>query len=126
MSAPCLLRRVAALPSLFPYAARPGQAELVAFLRSAADEGRHAVVESGTGTGKTVSVLAAALSSARATGRRVVYLTRTHSQARQVLVEARALADKAGERLPALAPHGRPPPRPPRAAEPGAAGEDGG
>lgn len=53
--------------------------------------GAHVVVESGTGTGKTVSALAAALSHARATGRRVLYLTRTNSQARQVMVEYRAI-----------------------------------
>jgi len=49
------------------------------------------VVESGTGTGKTVCALAAALTVARETNRRVLYLTRTNSQARQVMVEYRAI-----------------------------------
>ena len=79
--------------ALFPYPPRPHQRELVATLRKALAEGGHAVVESGTGTGKTVSALAAALSVAREQGRRVLYLTRTNSQARQVMVEYRAIRD---------------------------------
>ena len=76
--------------SLFPYAPRPHQADLVAALHDAVQRGGHAVVESGTGTGKTVCALAAALPS----GRRVLYLVRTNAQARQVLVEYRRLAAK--------------------------------
>lgn len=82
---------MAAAPELFPYEPRPHQRELVAFLRGALEAGGHAVAESGTGTGKTVSALSAALAAARASGRRVLYLTRTNSQARQVMVEYRAI-----------------------------------
>lgn len=85
---------VADLPPLFPYEPRPGQRELVGTLRRALLEGGHVVVESGTGTGKTVSALVAALSVARERGLRVLYLTRTNSQARQVMVEYRGLAQR--------------------------------
>ena len=56
-------------------------------------------MESGTGTGKTVSALSAALAHARASNRRVLYLTRTNSQARQVMVEYRAIRN-ASDRSP--------------------------
>ena len=81
----------AELPALFPYPPRPHQADLVATLRRALTGGGHAVVESGTGTGKTVCALTAALSVAREADRRVLYLTRTNSQARQVMLEYRNL-----------------------------------
>ncbi|HET6403574.1 MAG TPA: ATP-dependent DNA helicase [Candidatus Thermoplasmatota archaeon] len=77
--------------ALFPYAPRPHQRELIAFARDALAAGRHAVLESGTGTGKTVSALTAALGHARAAGKRVLYLTRTNAQALQVMVEYRAI-----------------------------------
>ena len=80
---------------LLPYAPRPHQRELIAFARDALAAGKHAVVESGTGTGKTVSALTAALSVARGANKRVLYLTRTNAQARQVMVEYRAIRAKA-------------------------------
>ena len=49
------------------------------------------VVESGTGTGKTVCALAAALHIALSQGKKVAYLTRTNSQQRQVLMELRKI-----------------------------------
>ena len=87
--------------SLFPYPPREGQRELVATLRRALATGGHAVVESGTGTGKTVSALSAALLVAREQQKRVLYLTRTNSQARQVMVEYRAI--RKAERAPRVA-----------------------
>lgn len=63
----------------------------MAFALDAFAAGGHAVVESGTGTGKTVCALTAALGHARASGKRVLYLTRTNAQARQVMVEYRAI-----------------------------------
>ena len=79
------------LPAFFPYEPRPHQRELVSFLAGTLAAGGHAVAESGTGTGKTVSALAAALDVARVRGLRVLYLTRTNSQARQVMAEFRAI-----------------------------------
>ena len=79
---------------LFPYPFRSGQRELVDFLREAAVAGRAAVVESGTGTGKTVSSLAASIDAAKSTGCKVIYLTRTKSQHRQVVTECARISEK--------------------------------
>ena len=79
-------------PSYFPYPYRPCQEAMVSFIRNAALLGRNAVLESGTGTGKTAVSLAGALSAAAGTGRKVVYLTRTKSQHRQVAIECRAIS----------------------------------
>ncbi len=51
----------------------------------------HAVLESGTGTGKTVCALVGALSSLGDQGKRIVYLTRTNAQQRQVMLELREI-----------------------------------
>lgn len=79
---------------LFPYKFRNGQRELVDFLRDAALTGRSAVIESGTGTGKTVSSLAAAIDAAKSTGCKVIYLTRTKSQQKQVIIECSQISEK--------------------------------
>lgn len=76
---------------LLPYPARPGQMELAGLAHNAFGRGEHAVLEAGTGTGKTVAVLAAVLRAAADQDRRVVWLTRTNSQAQQVLVELNAI-----------------------------------
>ncbi|HUR68689.1 MAG TPA: ATP-dependent DNA helicase [Candidatus Thermoplasmatota archaeon] len=77
--------------ALFPYPLRPHQGDILQQFAASLAAGRHIVAESGTGTGKTVTALSAALEHARASGRRVLYLTRTNSQARQVMVEYRAI-----------------------------------
>lgn len=82
------------MSGLFPYAPRPGQAEIVRTVRDAVRGGRSLVIESGTGTGKTSASLAGALEGISGTGRRVIYLTRTKSQQRQVSVECRAIGRK--------------------------------
>ena len=76
---------------LFPYRYRPGQGELVRFLTDTVSDGMCPVVEAGTGTGKTVSALSSALSVAMPRGLKVVYLTRTKSQQKQVVREAAAI-----------------------------------
>ncbi len=76
-----------------PYPARPGQEDLLSAIEGAQAAGRHLVVEAGTGTGKTVTALAASLATARPDGRRVVYATRTNSQQAQVVREHKALLD---------------------------------
>lgn len=90
-----------------PYPPRPGQRELVAVLERAVRRGGHAVVESGTGTGKTVSALAAALPAAQDLGKRVLYLTRTNAQERQVVVEFRQVAPRLARPATAVALQGR-------------------
>ncbi len=58
--------------------------------------GSHLVLESATGTGKTVAALSGVLDGIDRVrdqrARRVLYLTRTHSQQRQVMVELRQIA----------------------------------
>ena len=76
---------------LFPYEFRPGQGELVRFISSVVDDGMSPVVEAGTGTGKTVSALAATLPTALECGMKVIYLTRTKSQQKQVIRESAAI-----------------------------------
>ncbi|HKZ58857.1 MAG TPA: ATP-dependent DNA helicase [Candidatus Thermoplasmatota archaeon] len=80
----------------FPYPPRPGQERIAEAAALAVASGSHLVLESATGTGKTVSVLAGVLDGIDRTrdgrNRRVLYLTRTHSQQRQVMVELRAIA----------------------------------
>lgn len=76
---------------LFPYQYRPGQGELVRFISGSVSDGMCPVVEAGTGTGKTVSALAGTLSVAMERGLKVVYLTRTKSQQKQVVREAAAI-----------------------------------
>lgn len=76
---------------LFPYEYRPGQRELVRFISNTVDDGMSPVVEAGTGTGKTVSALAATLPTVLKRGMKVIYLTRTKSQQKQVIREAAAV-----------------------------------
>lgn len=90
-----------------PYPPRPGQRELVDVLARAVRRGGHAIVESGTGTGKTVSALAAALPAAQDLGKRVLYLTRTNAQERQVVLEFREVAPRLPRPATAVALQGR-------------------
>lgn len=76
----------------FPYEPREGQIGMVSDMVSALDSGRHIVAESGTGTGKTVVSLAAALQHAKSRGKKILYLTRTISQTDQVMRELRAIS----------------------------------
>lgn len=76
----------------FPYSYRPHQREFVDLVASAAGEGRHLVVQSSTGTGKTVSALAGVLAALRGSSKRVLYLTRTNAQEDQVMRELRAIS----------------------------------
>lgn len=74
-----------------PYVPRPGQLTIINEIKESLDGGRHIVMESGTGTGKTIVSLSAALAHAKANGKKVVYLTRTVSQSNQVMRELRAI-----------------------------------
>lgn len=80
---------------LFPYPPRPNQAEFVRSVEKTTREKGHLVLESGTGSGKTVCALSGALQTALATGKKVLYLTRTNSQEKQVILELRKINDKA-------------------------------
>lgn len=75
-----------------PYKPRGCQLEIIHDMVSALDDGRHFVMESGTGTGKTIISLAAGLDHATRTGKTIVYLTRTISQSDQVMRELRSIS----------------------------------
>lgn len=75
-----------------PYEPREMQIDIITDIRNALDEGRHIVIESGTGTGKTIVSLAAGFEHAKRTGKKIVYLTRTISQSDQVMKELKAIS----------------------------------
>jgi DNA excision repair protein ERCC-2 len=76
---------------LFPYTPRPHQVELVQAISANVRSGAHLVIESGTGTGKTICALSGTLQSALDKGKKAIYLTRTNSQQRQVMLELRKI-----------------------------------
>lgn len=78
---------------LFPYEPRSGQIEIVSTLRGHLSQNRHCVMQSGTGTGKTICTLAACLGQMR-DGDKLLYLTRTNSQQKQVMSELRAISKR--------------------------------
>ena len=75
-----------------PYKPRGCQLDIISDIRMALDEGRHIIIESGTGTGKTIVSLSAGLEHAKKTGKKIVYLTRTISQSDQVMRELKAIS----------------------------------
>ncbi|MDO5852692.1 MAG: ATP-dependent DNA helicase [Thermoplasmata archaeon] len=75
-----------------PYTPRGCQMDIIQDMVTALDSGRHFVMESGTGTGKTIISLAACLDHASRTGKTIVYLTRTNSQGDQVMRELRSIS----------------------------------
>ena len=79
---------------LFPYTYRPGQEVIIDKLSSVLTRGTNLAMESGTGTGKTVSALTPAICAAIKQKKRILYLTRTNSQQRQVLLELRQIHKK--------------------------------
>ena len=77
----------------FPYEPRDTQRDIVAFIDRTVSSGRHAVIESGTGTGKTICSLAGTLPFAKREGKKILYLTRTKSQQKQIISELRKIAE---------------------------------
>jgi len=79
---------------LFPYEPRVGQERLMGLVAGACEDRAHLVVESGTGTGKTVCALTACVGFCKARGKKLLYLTRTNSQQRQVMLELRQISER--------------------------------
>lgn len=75
-----------------PYVPRQGQLEIIRDIKGCLDSSRHIVMESGTGTGKTIVSLSGALEHAVPRKKKVVYLTRTISQSNQVMRELKAIS----------------------------------
>ena len=76
----------------FPYEPRSTQRDIVSFIDRTVSSGRHAVIESGTGTGKTICSLAGTLPFAKREGKKILYLTRTKSQQKQIITELRTIS----------------------------------
>ncbi len=76
-----------------PYKPRDTQIQIISDIRRALDKGKHIVIESGTGTGKTITSLAGALEHAKSRGKKIIYITRTISQSDQVMKELRAISN---------------------------------
>ena len=77
--------------SYFPYELRKYQPEIMQDISMILENEGHLVLESGTGTGKTICTLAPIIEYALMNNKRVLYCTRTNSQQRQVLQELRAI-----------------------------------
>lgn len=75
-----------------PYEPRGCQSDIISDIVRCLDEGRHIIMESGTGTGKTIVSLASGLEHARAHNKKILYMTRTISQSDQVMRELRAIS----------------------------------
>jgi DNA excision repair protein ERCC-2 len=79
---------------LFPYEFRRNQQEILDLISEAVSKNSHLVLESKTGSGKTVCALSPTLQYALDNDKKVLYLTRTNSQQRQVIFELRKIAKK--------------------------------
>lgn len=89
---PVIVARENADAPYLPYEPRSTQLKIIGDIRDALDSGKHIVIESGTGTGKTIVSLAAALEHAVPRGKRIIYLTRTITQSDQVMKELKAIS----------------------------------
>ncbi|MCL2712825.1 MAG: ATP-dependent DNA helicase, partial [Methanomassiliicoccaceae archaeon] len=76
----------------FPYEPRESQMDIVKDITRTLAAGDHIVMESGTGTGKTICALAGALHHAKMKEKKIIYLTRTISQSDQVMRELRSIS----------------------------------
>lgn len=81
---------------LFPYEVRPIQRSITGSIWKTLLDGDNVVIEAGTGSGKTISALSPALAYAYRHGKRVLYLTRTNSQQKQVILEFRKIRENSG------------------------------
>ncbi|MFP4051321.1 MAG: ATP-dependent DNA helicase [Thermoplasmata archaeon] len=74
---------------LFPYELRKNQNKIMDNVQECLKKGKSMVYQAATGSGKTVCSLAPVLKYADDNNKKILYLTRTNSQQRQVLLELR-------------------------------------
>ncbi|MEF8832889.1 MAG: ATP-dependent DNA helicase [Candidatus Thermoplasmatota archaeon] len=80
----------------FPYDPRENQEEIMEDIGDCLQRGKSFVYQAATGSGKTVCTLTSALEYADKEGKKILYLTRTNSQQRQVLLELREIGTHYG------------------------------
>ncbi|MBS3817005.1 MAG: ATP-dependent DNA helicase [Candidatus Thermoplasmatota archaeon] len=76
---------------LFPYEDRKNQIEIMEQIQNCLEKENSFVYQAATGSGKTVCSLTPTLDYAEKNGKKILYLTRTNSQQRQVLLELREI-----------------------------------
>ncbi len=76
---------------LFPYEERQNQGEIMDQIQSCLEQSKSIIYQASTGSGKTVCTLTSSLDYAAKEGKKILYLTRTNSQQRQVLLELREI-----------------------------------
>jgi len=86
------------MAELFPYSLRKNQKEIMQEITDTLTQRRQFAFESGTGSGKTICVLAAALAFALENNKKIIYTTRTNAQQQQVIFELRAIKKKAKDK----------------------------
>ncbi|HEX17679.1 MAG TPA: ATP-dependent DNA helicase [Thermoplasmatales archaeon] len=79
---------------LFPYKPRKYQREMVLAIRESLERKVPLILESGTGSGKTICVVSQALKFSIENDKRIIYITRTNAQQRQVIEEVREIAGR--------------------------------
>jgi DNA excision repair protein ERCC-2 len=96
------------MAELFPYTPRKNQQEIMHEITDALTHRNQFVFESGTGSGKTVCVLATTLKFSLENNKKIIYTTRTNAQQQQVIHELRAIKKKVkDERIFVVGMHGR-------------------
>jgi DNA excision repair protein ERCC-2 len=93
--------------ALFPYRPRPGQERILQEVAELTRRGGALLIDSPTGSGKTVGTLAPLLEHAEAADHKILYLVRTHAQEVQVLQEARVISHRLERPFLALGLEGR-------------------
>ncbi len=81
-------------PVIFPYEPRSNQKIIMEHINIVLDRKGHLIVESGTGSGKTICSIAPTLEYSMKNKKKVLYLTRTNSQQKQVIIELRKIQTK--------------------------------
>jgi len=79
---------------MFPYTPRKYQTEILDLFRTTLYNRGHLILEAGTGSGKTVCALEPALKFALENKKRIIYVTRTNAQQKQVIYELRQITKK--------------------------------
>jgi DNA excision repair protein ERCC-2 len=79
------------MAELFPYLLRKNQKEIMQEITDTLTHKKQFIFESGTGSGKTICVLASLLPLALKNNKKIIYTTRTNAQQQQVILELRTI-----------------------------------